>query len=431
MRCMKRRDGAVLATVLVSLLVLLGCAALSIDVGIAVLAKQQLQTAADAAALAGITSLQTSLDDTVASQATVDTAKANTVLGTALTLDPSVDVQVGAWIDSTQTIKPFDHTGGVTAVPDGVVAVKVTARRTTGSPDGPIAMHFAQVLGKPTVNVTATAVSSLTISLKPRSPIEVSICQDQSGSFEAEFPYARTGSVGLVNFLSTGYMSNDKLGYVGFGYQPYSSNTTLKRDINYFHDSGLNSTQNNSGGSVWLGNYINGVSTITQASNTGTNLWTGMLRSALEYCSTSTATTAWTTFTNSLTVSGTFYDIGWWNSTSTLKIGTVTKTRLAWLQGYMTTLLNTAYANTSANHVMIICSDGMPYYHLNGYPDQKAKDLCTWIADQLAARNVRIHTVCLEQESVPADGSRRAGVVDSSLSCFMPTKSRRPRPQMA
>jgi len=132
----KRRRGAVLAMVLVALIVLLGCAALSIDVGLAILAKQQLQTAADAAALAGITTLQSSLDDSLASQAAVTTAAANTILGKALTLDASVDVAVGAWIDSTKTIKPFDHTGGVTAVPDGVVAVKVTARRTTGSPTG-------------------------------------------------------------------------------------------------------------------------------------------------------------------------------------------------------------------------------------------------------------------------------------------------------
>lgn len=167
------RQGVIMPLVAVALVSLLGAAALTIDIGLVLIAKQQLQRTADAAALAGVAILQVSLDPQSAVDVAVATAADNPVLGAPMTLDPAVDVVTGAYDAQTGELVPFQSSGGVMSVSGGVVAVRVTARRTVDSPDGPVVMRLARILGHEFAEVTAHATAGYATSDRPRQAVEL------------------------------------------------------------------------------------------------------------------------------------------------------------------------------------------------------------------------------------------------------------------
>jgi len=162
-----RRRGAVAVMFAVMVVVLLGFAALSVDVGHLYLAKAELQRTADAAALSGALSLaddrqiiydqgeqdEDSLQemaDAVAALA-VNIAAQNSANNLAPVLQDG-DVVVGLF-DFANPTAPL-------AVGGGVNAVQVTARLTQASANGPVAHFFAPVLGAMHSDVTASAVAA-------------------------------------------------------------------------------------------------------------------------------------------------------------------------------------------------------------------------------------------------------------------------------
>lgn len=400
-RC--RRRGVAVAVVLVAFLAVLGTAALTVDVGTLILAKQQLQDAADAAALAGVSSLQMELDSELARSAALTAAAANKALGTPVTLDRNVDVEVGAWDAETRTIIPFDESSGTPSVPDGVVAVRARARRTTDAPDGPVPTFFAKALGFGSWDAASEATAGLTVSQRERPPVEAVIIQDQSGSFEDEFPYAKQADRQFVDFMGQCYTEGDKTGLVGFGYHPNSTTPgTLKKYDTWLHnDFALRSNEEGAEGMDAILDDIDSMATIAynQAPDgyCYTNLYTGMLKAALAWMPEANRATVWTNFKNSLKSSGVMKNIGWWRRNNYTSL----KTKMA-------TLFSQAFENADSEHVIVLVSDGMPWYHENSFPDTRSQDLCTYIADQLAAKGVRIHTVTLDQSSKPGDGSMGA-----------------------
>jgi len=398
--------------VAVALPVLVGAVALTVDVGVMALAKSQLQCATDAAALAGVVMLQTSLDPAAARQAAVETAASNVVAGRPLTLDPSVDVVSGAYMAETKQIIPFDESGGVVAVPDGPVALRVTARRTGGSPDGPIPLHFARALGLEQVEMTVAATAGLTISKKARPCVEAVIVQDQSGSFEDEFPQAREANVEFLNFMTQCFTDGDSTGIVGFGYHPNHQDTTspTRRDTNVFHNYALHTNEDTDGGVTVLQDYLAAMPTVpyyqTPQGYCYTNLYTGMLRATLAFADPTAAQTAWDSFVASLYSGGVFYDIGNWQISNPAAL----KTKMA-------PLFQLAKRNPDAEHVAIVVSDGMPWYHQNSFPDTRSQQLCLYIADQMALAGIRIHTVSLCQNDRPGDGSMGADAAFTAQLC--------------
>ncbi len=203
------QQGTVVVIVVLALMGLLGIAALTIDVGRLVLAKQELQDVADAAALAGCARLRQGFDMDQAQQAVVEIANANTVLGRPLVLDPAVDVEIGGWDPHTQEIVPWSAT--FTGV-----AVKVTARRTTDSPDGPIAMIFGKLFGVEHVGLTASGAASVRTSTSPRDAVEIIVVQDASGSFQEEWADAIEGDWALMGLVNGVSIAGDKIGFVAF-----------------------------------------------------------------------------------------------------------------------------------------------------------------------------------------------------------------------
>lgn len=213
-----RKKGYVTIVAVISLLALLTCAAVVIDLARLALAKQRLQDVADAAALAGAQRLQQGMDVNAAKDLAAEIAEANTVEGEPLTLDLQQDIQVGAWDAANEEIVPWSA-----AFTDAVVGV--TARRTQGSADGPIELFFGSVLGVEEADVSASAVASVAVSKRPRKPVEVCVVQDGSGSFEQEWGEAIDADWALMDLINGVSRDGDRVGFVTFD-REISSNET-------------------------------------------------------------------------------------------------------------------------------------------------------------------------------------------------------------
>ena len=204
-----QRHGVVIVWVALAFLVLLGMAALTIDVGRLVLAKQELQDVADAAALGAVGQLRMGMDEAAAKQVAVDIAASNTVLGQPVVLNPATDVQIGGWDSAQQCIVPWSPAFTF-------MAVAVTARRTRDSGSGPVEMPFSRGFGLPSVDIWAEAAAGIAVSNKPRTPVDVMVVQDGTGSFADEWHQAIEADRAMVELVQNVAMTNDTTGFVAF-----------------------------------------------------------------------------------------------------------------------------------------------------------------------------------------------------------------------
>ncbi|MGB0715872.1 MAG: VWA domain-containing protein [Phycisphaerae bacterium] len=161
---------AVLSLVLMS--VLLGFAALTVDVGVMYNAKADLQRTADAAALAGAARLAEFGDGNpmeLAQQAAIDVAMRNPVFNSDVYLG-GADVEFGrASMNAEGTGYDFEQTD---VFPN---AMRVTVKKTSGSSNGPIELMFAKIFGFHSADVQAQAIAALV-------PRDISVVADLSGS---------------------------------------------------------------------------------------------------------------------------------------------------------------------------------------------------------------------------------------------------------
>ena len=153
----KRAVAVVVVAVLIP--VLLGFAALTVDVGVMVNVRTDLQRAADAGALAAAEAMSNgdrNLDRvTRARNAAIEYVGANHVMGESLLLAENDIVSGRTSYDefsNTYTFTPSDF------APD---AVQVTVRRTADSPNGAAPLFFAAIFGKHFADVSASATSAI------------------------------------------------------------------------------------------------------------------------------------------------------------------------------------------------------------------------------------------------------------------------------
>ena len=138
------------------LVLLFGITGLLIDVGYSLLVTHQLQNAADAAALAGVQ--QVRLGPEAARLAAINLAQANTAAQEPVLLldNPgnaiAGDIVIGRY---NRTQRLFEPTLA------GANAVKVVARRTEGSLNGPLGLFFGPVFGVTTVDISRHAIAMI------------------------------------------------------------------------------------------------------------------------------------------------------------------------------------------------------------------------------------------------------------------------------
>lgn len=173
-RASDRRRGVVAVQVAVLLVVLLGFAALTVDVGVMYNAKADLQRTADAAALAAAARLverHEGVDTVGLAKGTAATfTYLNPVWGGAVTLDGDVDVVLGRAVYNPSS-------GQYTFTPTEIApdAVRVQVRKTADSPNGSLGLYFARIFGISSTEITAQALAAA-------MPRDIAIVADLSAS---------------------------------------------------------------------------------------------------------------------------------------------------------------------------------------------------------------------------------------------------------
>ncbi len=164
----KRRAAVMVQTVFFGSTVGLGVAALAVDTGLMYSARQELQSAADSAALAAASRLGLSEDALAAATAEGKKfASLNNIMGNDADLVDSDVVfghaeLIGSKYQFQPNVEPFD-------------AVRVTLKRNTTVADGPVSLLFAKVFGMTGANMQASATAMLV-------PRDIALVIDLSGS---------------------------------------------------------------------------------------------------------------------------------------------------------------------------------------------------------------------------------------------------------
>ncbi|MBI4581746.1 MAG: VWA domain-containing protein [Planctomycetes bacterium] len=167
-----RRRGAVAAQVAISMTVLLGFAALVVDMGMLYNTRTELQRAADSAALAAANRLGAFVEGAslgAARLAAQEAATENRVLGAPVELSDS-DVEFGRAALNDQTGKY-----SFTPTEQFPNAVRVHVRRSSGSKSGAVPLMFANIFGIREASLGAKAAAVLT-------PRDVTFVLDLSSS---------------------------------------------------------------------------------------------------------------------------------------------------------------------------------------------------------------------------------------------------------
>jgi hypothetical protein len=156
--------GATAVIVAICLIMLVGFAALAIDVGYLYATRNELQNAADAGALAGAgflgeqyagltyseqqayTFTRTDIVGTVN-----EVTRKNKAAGVGISINDA-DITIGIWDEDARTVTP------TLTAPN---AVRVIARRDS-SANSPVSVFFARIFGVETMNVSAVATAALT-----------------------------------------------------------------------------------------------------------------------------------------------------------------------------------------------------------------------------------------------------------------------------
>jgi Flp pilus assembly protein TadG len=155
------RRGAIAIYVAIAAFLLIGFLGLSLDFAYLRSTTQELQAAADAAALAAAQELENDGPETMYAlvrQAALDVALANSTANDGVQLDPNTandpagDVVIGVWDSTTGTFTP------TTEDPD---AVRVVARRTASSLGGKVALFFGEIFDVPEAELARSATARL------------------------------------------------------------------------------------------------------------------------------------------------------------------------------------------------------------------------------------------------------------------------------
>ncbi|MFT4572024.1 MAG: Flp pilus assembly protein TadG [Hyphomicrobiaceae bacterium] len=188
------QKGSVILIFILALPIVLGSASLMVDFGYSYLVKADMQTAADAAALAGVYEL--AADNAASARAeAIAVGAANPIAGG--TVSVSIDagaVEVGRWSETGFIDDPYNAN-----------AVKVTMRRTTGSPDGPLPLFFGPSVGLDEVELEVSATAKL-------AAVDLTLVLDTSSSMTHDTYYRY-----CTRWLSNGQCG---CGYAPYGYEP-------------------------------------------------------------------------------------------------------------------------------------------------------------------------------------------------------------------
>ena len=196
------RRGSYAIMVALLMIVLLGFAALAIDLSYLRLARLQAQNAADAGAHAALTEFRVTRDEDAARARAVQIVNLNRVAGDPAVIDPDADVTFGGWDFPSHSFN---------ADAEFVNAVEVTVRREADSPGGSVPLMLAKIFGA--TEADARSNGSSVGALRSR---ELIIVQDVTSSFRDEIDQGRLADLTLLDFVNENGVPGDRVGMVTF-----------------------------------------------------------------------------------------------------------------------------------------------------------------------------------------------------------------------
>ncbi|HKQ47746.1 MAG TPA: pilus assembly protein TadG-related protein [Phycisphaerae bacterium] len=158
-----QRRGLVVAHVVIGAVLFAGVAALAVDVGLLYSVRGDLQNAADAAALAGVSGYfsdaglaqDTSRIASIVESRTQEFAAHNQSFRSGPTYIDVSDITLASF-DFAERTESFSVSGS-----ERFNAVQATTRRSADSPNGAVAFYFAGILGMKEAAVTASAIAAM------------------------------------------------------------------------------------------------------------------------------------------------------------------------------------------------------------------------------------------------------------------------------
>jgi hypothetical protein len=187
-----RRRAVVAIQVAVLIVVLIGFAALTVDLGALYNTRGDLQRSVDASALAAASKMSDwsngdPLED--ARQLAASYVERNAVLGHGVTLDQLTDVVFGRALYNAETQR-YDFVPTM----DSPDAVHVRLRHTADSPNGTIPLYFARIFGRTHTEMATEAMAMMV-------PRDVALVADLSASHtdDSEFRNYRSTEINLYD----------------------------------------------------------------------------------------------------------------------------------------------------------------------------------------------------------------------------------------
>ena len=198
----KGEEGVVVIIIALALVMLLAFSALAIDVGHLMVVRNELQNAADAAALAGASYFYPQAPVISATAPDWSAATSHAASGIGLNRSDGAmlsncQVNIGYW---NYSHTPFGlQSTGIPPGPQDLPAVQVTVRRSSGNNGGPVQNWVAPIIGLGTSEVAATAIA---VMASPGNAMEGALLPvaigkevaDQAGSYNSPSTPFRIGS---------------------------------------------------------------------------------------------------------------------------------------------------------------------------------------------------------------------------------------------
>ena len=159
------RPGSIVALVALLLPLLIALVAFAVDYGVIIVADQELQNAADAAASATLRALNS--DQKSGDLAAFETITANEMLGDPIAFDIKRTVHYGTWDRSTSTFTEIERNGSPSnatdvsgsTIPKGATAVRIRLTRSRELGNA-LPLFFAPVIGTDFAEIEAEAIAA-------------------------------------------------------------------------------------------------------------------------------------------------------------------------------------------------------------------------------------------------------------------------------
>jgi Flp pilus assembly protein TadG len=199
----KKGSIAIMAAASIPTLIMLG--GLSVDQSYVTVRVSMLRHTAQDAAMAGEQNLTNYLKTGSSTQlvnSAQSIATANLPVAQYGTVLPAANVVLGTWNSSTQTF---------TATTTNPTAVKVTALNTVAN-GNPVNTFFGGAYGRPTVDLTSTAVAVYGTG----QAFNTIILNDLSMSFSSEISDQRAADVAILNCITSAASSTSQIGLTSF-----------------------------------------------------------------------------------------------------------------------------------------------------------------------------------------------------------------------